>query len=286
MMVECLLASLTEVCFYKISNEESKYMVNKVPSAALLYKLLMQKAIIDTGATTYKFRTSLNNLSTYMGTVNSNIELFNHHVKNAEEGLSARGETVNDLCMKLFQGYKACVDTNFVDYINKKEEDYLDGADVKSESLMQLVLNKYTLRKENSEWGAPLSEQEQLTALTAELSKYKTDAKNGTKPGNKDKRDKKKKKPVNNDNRWGWKKTPPTDNQPSGTVFNNKTYHWCINHQAWMIHTPAECSLPASTPNDEFSNTPRPMGATKKSATSTLNDALQAVIEEVDSDED
>ena len=151
MMVECLLASLTEACFYKISNEESKYMVKKVPSAALLYKLLMQKAIIDTRATRYKLRTSLNNLSTYMGTVNSNIELFNHHVKNAGEGLSARGETVNDLCMKLFQGCKACVYTNFEDYIKKKEEDYLDGAEVRSTSLMQLALNKYILRKENGE---------------------------------------------------------------------------------------------------------------------------------------
>jgi len=288
MMVECLLASLTEACFYKISNEESKYMMNKVPSAALLYKLLMQKAIIDTRATTYKFRTSLNNLSTYMGTVNSNIELFNHHVKNAEEGLSARGETVNDLCMKLFQGYKACADTNFVDYINKKEDSYLEGVEIDAAYLMQLALNKYVLRKENGEWGAPSSEQEQLTALTAELTRYKADAKKGSgknkggpKPGNKDKKDKKKKKTANNDEKWAWKKTPPANNQPSVKVFNDKTYYWCINHQAWTIHKPADCNLHSSTPNNDVSKTKK-----KKSATSTLNDALQAVIEEVDSDEE
>ena len=81
-------------------------MVKKVPSTALLYKLLMQKAIIDTRATTYNIRTSLNNLSTCMGTVNSNTELFNHHVKNTVEGLRSRGEAVSDLCIKLFQGYK------------------------------------------------------------------------------------------------------------------------------------------------------------------------------------
>ena len=96
-------------------------MIDKVPSVALLYKLLIHKSIMDTRATTYKFRTSLNNLSTYTGTVNSNIELFNHHVKNTAEGLSSRGEKVNDITMKLFQGYKAYVNTNFVDYINKKE---------------------------------------------------------------------------------------------------------------------------------------------------------------------
>ena len=83
---------------------------------------------------------------------------------------------------------------------------------------MKLALKKYILRKENSEWGAPSSEKEQFTALTAELSKYKTDSRNGKKqdkrgpkPGNKDKKDQKKKKPVNNDKRWEWKKTPPAD---------------------------------------------------------------------------
>ena len=44
---------------------------------------------------------------------------------------------------------------------------------------MQLALKKYILRKENGEWGAPSSEKEQFTALTAELSKYKTDSRNG-----------------------------------------------------------------------------------------------------------
>ena len=49
-----------------------------------------------------------------MGTVNSNIELSNIHVKNSREGLFARGETVNDLIMKLFKGYKDTSDTKFV----------------------------------------------------------------------------------------------------------------------------------------------------------------------------
>ena len=165
MMVECLLASLTEGCFLKISNEESKYTVVlstgvKVKSAALLYKLLMQKAIVDTRATTYQFRSSLDNLENYMGTVNSNIELFNMHVKNSREGLIARGETVDDLIMKLFKGYKATSDTKFVEYIDKKEEAYLDGKDFEPDELMQVALNKYILRKENGEWGAPLAEQE------------------------------------------------------------------------------------------------------------------------------
>ena len=130
MMVECLLASLTEGCFLKISNEEAKYTEKTVKSAALLYKLLMKKVIVDTRATTYQFRSSLDNLENYMGTINSNIELFNQHVKNTKEGLTARGESVNDLLLKLFKGYKATAVTNFVEYMEKKEESYLEGKDL------------------------------------------------------------------------------------------------------------------------------------------------------------
>ena len=41
--------------------------------------------------------------------------------------------------MKLFKGYKTCGETSFVDYINKKEEYYLDGTDIESDNLMQLA---------------------------------------------------------------------------------------------------------------------------------------------------
>ena len=36
---------------------------------------------------------------------------------------------------------------------------------------MQLALNKYTITRENSEWEAPTEQNEQLTTLSAEISK-------------------------------------------------------------------------------------------------------------------
>ena len=61
-----------------------------------------------------------------MGTVNSNIELYNLHARDAHEGLLTRGEIVDHLVMKIFKGYKSASDNNFVEYIAKKEEDYLE----------------------------------------------------------------------------------------------------------------------------------------------------------------
>ena len=80
-------------------------MENPVKSAALLYKLLMKKSIVNTRTTTYQFSSSLDNLENYMGTVNSN----------AKEGLTARGESIHDLLRRLFKGHRATADTNFVE---------------------------------------------------------------------------------------------------------------------------------------------------------------------------
>ena len=145
----------------------------------------MQKVIMDTRETTYQWLFALDNLENCMGTINSNIELFNMHVNISREDLLARGETVNDLIMKLFKSYKATSDTKFVEYMDKKEKVYLDDKDFEPDELMQVSLNKYILRKENGERGATSAEQEQLTALTAELNKFKSDSKK--KPYNKPK---------------------------------------------------------------------------------------------------
>jgi len=101
-MVEYLKASITEGCFYKISNENTTYTINGTKSTVLLFKLLMAKAIIDTKATIYHFRADLGSLYTYMTNIGSNIELFNLYIKNSREGLKIRGETVDDLIFKLF----------------------------------------------------------------------------------------------------------------------------------------------------------------------------------------
>lgn len=72
------------------------------------------------------------------------------HVKNSREGLKARGQTVDDLMLKLFSGYRAATDSKFVEYIETKEELYLDANDQDEDKLMELALNNYIMRKKTN----------------------------------------------------------------------------------------------------------------------------------------
>ena len=164
MMLECILGSLMEGCFHKIANEESSYTIKGTneQSATLLYKLLMTKSIFDTVAIAYQLRNQLDSLEKYMTSVNYNIKLYNMHVRSSTEGLKARGQTIDEFTLKQFRGYKVASDSKFVDYIEKKEESYLDGEAIEDDALMQLALNKYAIQKQNNLRGAPSVEQEQL----------------------------------------------------------------------------------------------------------------------------
>ena len=126
MMLECLLNSITESCFYKISNGDSAYTIpDGEQSAIMLFKLLMSKAQVDAIATNYQFKSRLANLENYMDNINLDIERFNSHVKDAKGGLSARGDEATNLIMELFKDYKVAADHEFVKYIKTRKDKYL-----------------------------------------------------------------------------------------------------------------------------------------------------------------
>ena len=123
--------------------------------------MLMIKVMVDTRSTTYQFRNNLAYLDNYTILVNSNIEIFNIHIKNTVEGLKSREEKVDDLMMLLFKDCKTIADSKFIEYNNTKKEKYIDdikGDTLEWNQLMQLALSKYTTRKGNGEGGAPTEE--------------------------------------------------------------------------------------------------------------------------------
>ena len=209
----------------------------------------MYKAQVDTVATNYQLKSRLVNLENYMGNVNLNIETFNSHAKDAKEGISARGDEAISLIMELVKGYKVAADHEFVKYIKTREDRYLERETLTDDLFMQLTLNKYTIMKENGEWGSPTEQDEQMTALSADMFK-KMEAlskitKKIKKRGKID-QDRSNQYPNNNisnkvrkarkEARHTWKNFPPQQGDLESKVFEERTYYWCPNHQVWYIH--------------------------------------------------
>jgi hypothetical protein len=68
-------------------DEEDSYRINKVAIGMLMFKLQMLKVVVNTRAMASHLRENLTSLDTYMASINSNIELFNLHVKENRQGL-------------------------------------------------------------------------------------------------------------------------------------------------------------------------------------------------------
>ena len=160
--------------------------------------------------------------------------MLNIHANNTVEGLKARGESVDDLMMLLFKGYKVVSDSKFIEYISTKEERDLDdikGDTLDWEQLMQLSLNKFTMRRDNGEWEAPTEEQTQLTTLSFEVTKLKENNKQLINTLKRAKKSVKRANPCTvNDEKWAWNKIPPPTGTSSIKTVDGKKYHWCTNY--------------------------------------------------------
>lgn len=231
-LFNCILSSLSSEGISKISVWEDEYLVNQVGSGALLLKTIIWETDIDTNATVRSVRHKLSNLDTYLPTIDHDIMKFNLHVKNLVAELNARGETTQDLLVNLFKGYNTAPDKSFLGYIQKKEDDYDDGADINPNELMKLAANKYKVLVDKNVWNAPTAQEEKIVALEATIKKLTKEKK----PKRKKTIDfKRKKKPE-----WMLKPPKETEKDTPKTVNDNE-YWWCPTHKAWTRHSPSDC---------------------------------------------
>ncbi len=118
----------------------------------------------------------------------------------------------------------------------------------------------------NGTWMAKSQEQEQIVALTAEIShlkgnlklskplldKLKSVAGNAGHEGKRreeKKRNRKKKIDKRNQKKDEfWKKKAPGPNDDKTKQVRNRTYHWCEHHMSWTLHRPTDCRLNPAHP--------------------------------------
>jgi hypothetical protein len=249
MLFQCIFASLGTEFLKTVTTEASHYHVvdqadvnePPIPCGALLLKVIIMKAHVDTRATVSFIRTALSSLDNKMMTLDSDISKFNAYVKTQVIALEARGETTTDLLVNVFKGYESAQDADFIDFVKRKKDAYDEGDDITVTNLMDAAENKYKTRVLLKTWSAPTKEQEQILALTAQVNRLrltpkKTDPLLPRRDVNKAKQDR--------DKKWAWKKILPKEGEPVTKVVDGKTYHLACEHHPnqWVCHTTEECS--------------------------------------------
>lgn len=246
----------------KVLLREDEYKIRGMPDGPCFLKVLILESHTDNIATVAHIRRNLTKLDTTIVTMGSNIDEFNHYVKQQKAMLMARGEESNDLVVNLFKAYEATSDREFSHYMRRKRDDYYEGRVMNPEQLMELAMKKYQELKASEEWNAETPEQKTILALKTEIEKMKkkTGKGNRTNPG---------KANGNNDALWAWKKVAPKNGQPKSKKVKEKMYHWCPKHKAWCLHKPSECKKGRETNASPPSNASTATSGSTITSTST-----------------
>ena len=113
------------------------------------------------------------------------------------------------------------------------------------------------------EWHAPIKENQEILALTAEIKALKE-------------RFNSKDKGASRQEKQAWKKVEPKPDEAQTKQVGGQSFNWCIHHKAWCMHKPSECGLGMPTANAVTTNSPEVMKSNDK-ATVTLANALAAL---------
>jgi hypothetical protein len=258
MMGICLLKLLTAESQAHLLTYCKDYLINEVKCAPLMYKVIMWLAMINSVATTQALRDNLHALGTFASTVSGNIDKMNSEFDKNYSQIIARGATVEDPIGILFLAYQVVPCYHFKRYINRMHEDYLDGklATLTHESLVGMAKSKFNYIYTKGTWGAKSPNDDKIITMTAAFDTLKgqlklspqlaaAGGKNNGKPkkGQKTRNKKNMSDRVKKKKDKAWKKVPPKEDEKKEKVHNKRTYHWCVHHMAWTMHSPGKCRL-------------------------------------------
>ena len=169
-LYHCLMNLISKEGKKKILVWEDKYQIDTYGSGNLLLKIIIRERHLDTNTTSASIRKKLANLDRYLPTIGHDITKFNNYVKLLVDGLQSRGEVTNDLLIKIYQGYSACTDKEFIDYIRRKEDSFEEGAVITPDQQMKYTDEKYKSLLQKGTWNAPDANKEKILALQVEIN--------------------------------------------------------------------------------------------------------------------
>ena len=265
-------------------------------SGILYLYTLLEKSEVTSRSLCSHVKRQLGQMNTIMRSqAKSDIKKFNHLVDDHLLTLRKHQQPLSDddLINFLFVGYIACSDKNFVTAMERVKDDWeLDHSNITPHQLMKLALNKYDTRVLEKTWNKPSSEEREIVALKAQITKLSTskqssadtpDASAPTTTNNNKRRRKDKGKGSSNFNGmknkvWTgdhkWRGEAPSPGAATTKVVKGKTYHYCSHHKCWLGHTTAQCKAAA-----------KESGTSSNINASLANIGLADIIED-DDDED
>ena len=262
--VQAILASLTLPGYRKVQAWRTQWHAGDTPMSMPLIKVIIREAYIDTQATSRILREKLSSLPGKLSDLQGDVSALNAYVMVTLDQLAARGEYTQDLIANLFKGYLSSEDRVFVNYIEKKQEDYDEGEKFSTTDLMALASNKYKTLVENGRWMAPSKEEKKILALETKLMSYEAAAKSSTKAGESQaataaKKAKKKSKDGPFIPEWS-KKHPGDDFIAAGKSkkVDGKEYFWCEKHARFVRHKTSECNLDTTPDGGSAASSPSP----------------------------
>jgi hypothetical protein len=209
------------------------------------------------------YHTNITNLHDKMQQMkDGNVKELNAYVRLQRNLIAAGGGTCEDLAYHLIRAYKKTGDEEFTTYIKQKEQAWKDGTltwDSQGNELMKIAETYYIDAIENGVWRQASANQVRIIALEAQLlateNRMQSFALAGVHPSNtkgkfdrqRDPRPPRKLRPQD-----AWKEVAPKAQDPKTKQVDRKTYHWCIPHEMWTIHSSSECRLqpaPQTTAN-------------------------------------
>jgi hypothetical protein len=233
-----LLADLAQV----------KVTAQAIANGPLLLKLILDRSTTTTRSTLTLLFQRINSLDILIEKGSNDVEKFNEQVKIIVMQIQERGAKVEDenLMVNLFRAYLSVSDSVFRRYVENQRDDYNDGVkDLSPNKLMELAGNKYKSLVEEDMWQAPTASDKEIVALRAQIAELK---KSPSPAPQKDKFEKKKKFDKKKDSeKFAWKSVPPKSGEPVKKKVGGKTYHWCVKHASWTLHTPEQCHKAETT---------------------------------------
>jgi hypothetical protein len=274
-----LRASLTAHAKTVVESEADVYSINGEPSGSCFLKVIIGKASVDTIATENVLRTAISTMPSKLKELGGDIKAFNLYVTQLRQALMARGQVVdkNQFLINVLIAYSTSTDAEFREYIKQKRNMYEDGAITMTlESLMKNAVNKFDLKNQDGSWNAPDDRDASILALQTQvkyLTKKKATPSPPTQPSLEGSN------LLNKGNRRSidlWKYKQPNKGETT-KKHNNKTYHWCPNHEAWCIHKLSECLLTSPKANPVEAHTALSKKVEDNGEKLTITEAMQAI---------